>query len=93
MRDRRVRNALARGRAKQHDYLAGALMDQAHKGPIAAIFLLKSRFGYRDGGEADSESRPQVIINLPGALPPSRYIETIAPESLPTPSPKPEEEK
>ena len=73
VRDRRVANALARGRGQMHDVLVDALMRQKERGPVPSIFLLKARFNYRDQGDPDGESRPTVVINLPGAAPLADY--------------------
>lgn len=63
-----VADALAAGQQKMHDALVHKLYEKAVEGDtVSLLFLLKCRFGYREGDELNSDSKPQVIINLPGA--------------------------
>jgi hypothetical protein len=68
-----VAEAYAEGQRRMHDSLVGRLFDAAMKGAVVPnLFLLKTRFGYREGDEP-SELRPQITINLRGALSPEQY--------------------
>ena len=68
--------ALERGRAIEHDQLVGTLFDQAinHKNTTAAIFLLKTRHGYRENEPLD-QGGPQINLTfeLPGSVDPKTY--------------------
>ena len=65
--------AIATGRAQWHDRHVGLLNAAAEKGQIiASMFLLKSRFGYREGS-APEDARPTVVINLPSAADVTSY--------------------
>ena len=45
---------------------------------IAAMFLLKARHGYKEGEPVgEQNSRVQIDIKLPGALPPTVYAQVI----------------
>lgn len=49
-RDPAVQEAIDRGRAVEHDKLVGVLFEQAMSGQyVPAMFLLKTRHGYREG--------------------------------------------
>jgi len=72
-RDERLEAALARGLAANEVELLGVLQTAARKGMfVPAIFLLKARHGYREGDAPDT--RPNVVINLPDALPMDQYM-------------------
>jgi hypothetical protein len=71
--------ALDAGRAIEHQQLHNALHTAAMNGNIvAAIFLLKTRHGYREQDSA-RDVASQVVINLPGALPLDQFTKTIKP--------------
>jgi len=65
--------------------LVSALVRQALEGYApAAMFLLKTRFGYREGEALDAEqARPSVVINLPAAMSPEDYRRLISLEQEP----------
>ncbi len=66
-------DAIAAGRARWHDRHVGLLNAAAEKGQIiASMFLLKSRFGYREGAALE-EGRAPVVINLPAASSLEKY--------------------
>lgn len=68
-RDPRVRAAMERGKAREHDVLTGALHRMSEKNNVAAaIFLLKARHGYSDQGNTATPA-VQVNVTLPGAVP------------------------
>ena len=74
--DEKALAAWEAGRAVEHEALRGLLFDKAMAGNVAsAMFLLKTRFGYRekgdDGGGAD---RVTVEFKLPAPLAPEQYV-------------------
>jgi hypothetical protein len=76
-----LREALQRGRETERAALHGVLYTAAMAGnPIAAMFLLKARHGYREGDQGETANRVQVIFSLPGALSPSEYIDAGHPD-------------
>jgi hypothetical protein len=69
--------ALSRGLASFEAELVGHLVAAMRKGAfVPAIFLLKARFGYREGDAP--ESKPNIIINLPDAMAPAAYLDMLA---------------
>lgn len=63
-----LREAMDEGREAEHKVLHNSLFEQAKKGNItAAIFLLKTRHGYREGDQTASANKVSVTFNLPGA--------------------------
>jgi hypothetical protein len=78
-----IYEALHAGLAEEHDALVRFLFDQAKKGnTTAAIFLLKTRHGYRENEPLDQ--RPNVTINfeLPGATDPKTYEAQVLRKSI-----------
>lgn len=72
-----LEEALQRGRSAEEHTLVAKLHEAALAGNVvAAIFLLKSRHGYRDQGNA-SDERPNIIINLPDANSTDAYLRRI----------------
>ncbi|GMU66513.1 MAG: hypothetical protein AMXMBFR36_27870 [Acidobacteriota bacterium] len=67
--DRGLRDALARGRAREHKALVDALYAEAVDGGNvpAALFLLRCRHGY-DDKSADTGARVNVTVSLPPPL-------------------------
>jgi hypothetical protein len=69
-----LRDAFERGRERERHVLHNRLYRIATESQserdasIAAMFLLKARFGYREGDQSDSGNRVQVAITLPSAL-------------------------
>jgi hypothetical protein len=80
-----VEEALERGHAGLADELTHLLLKQARKGNvIAAIFLAKARCGWREGDMP--EARANVVIQLPDASSPERYMKIIgAGAAIPSP--------
>lgn len=71
-----LREAFARGRERERQMLHGTLTKQAKEGNvIAAIFLLKSRHGYRENDQSDIANRVQITFQLPGALAKEQFID------------------
>jgi len=80
-----LKAAYEQGRAVEHDTLVGVLFEKAVKGDTtAAMFLLKCRHNYRDGGITVEDNRQiKVGIMLPQSLKPEQYqriIDTTATE-------------
>jgi hypothetical protein len=72
--------AYAEGKGDEEAALVGLLRKKAEDGDApSAMFLLKSRHGYRDRGETDGGSQPgvSVTISLPGPLAPDAYAKLI----------------
>jgi hypothetical protein len=72
--------AYADGKSEEEAHLVSLLRKKAEEGDgPAAMFLLKSRHGYRDRGDTDTSSQPgvQVTISLPGPLPAEQYARLI----------------
>lgn len=73
--DSGLQEAFQAGREKEHHALFNALFTQATtKGnTTAAIFLLKSRHGYREGDQSDNANKVQINFQLPGAMPMAQF--------------------
>jgi len=65
-------------RQSLHNVLYRLAVEQQDK--IAAMFLLKSRHGYREGDQSEQSNRVAITFNLPGAMTPDQYktIEAVA---------------
>ena len=75
-RDTKAQDAFDLGTAANEDELRNLLMDQARDGNVtAAIYLTKARHGWVEGMAPDT--RPNVIINLPDALPIEEYMRRV----------------
>lgn len=73
-----VAEAFERGHARLADEITHLLLSHARKGNIvAAIFLAKTRLGWRETGPSDSGTKVAVQINLPGAMDPASYAKAI----------------
>jgi len=74
-----LKAAYDQARAVEHDSLVGVLFDKALAGDsIAAMFLLKCRHNYRDGGVTiESNNRVQIGIMLPQSLNADQYRQII----------------
>ncbi len=70
-----IKEALDQGRAIEHDLLVGSLLESAvkQKNVTAAIFLLKTRHGYRENEPLDQGPKVQINFELPGAVDPKTY--------------------
>ena len=65
-----LRDAMDEGREAEHKVLHNALFKQAQNGnTTAAIFLLKTRHGYREGDQTGAANKVSVTFNIPGPLP------------------------
>ena len=74
--DEKALAAWEAGRAVEHEALRGVLFDKALAGNVAAaMFLLKTRFGYREkGDEGGGTDRVTVEFKLPAPLDESSYV-------------------
>lgn len=70
-----LQDAFDTGREKERYALHNMLYRLAveEKDKIAAIFLLKSRFGYREGDQGDQGNRVSINFTLPGAMKPEAF--------------------
>lgn len=58
----------------EHKVLFNALFKQAQNGnTTAAIFLLKTRHGYREGDQSELANRVSINFQLPGAMPLAQF--------------------
>lgn len=64
-----LKAAYDEGVEAEHQMLVSALKRQMDKSPVPAIFLLKTRHGYREGDQSELGNRVSVTFNLPGAQP------------------------
>lgn len=65
-----LQTALDEGREREHHALFNALYENATKGGnvTAAIFLLKTRHGYREGDQSEIANKVSINFQLPGAM-------------------------
>ena len=70
-----LREAYQQARAIEHDSLVGVLFEKAMAGDsVSAMFLLKCRHNYRDGGLVIEDNRSvRIGIMLPQSLNPEQY--------------------
>lgn len=76
-----LQDALDEGRAKEHNKLYNALFLQATDGKnaAAAMFLLKTRHGYRENGPSEGDTGPKVnlTVNIPAPLNQDQYKQLV----------------
>lgn len=67
--------AQAVGRPAQYDAEGNVIQAEQKPNPSAAMFLLKTRHGYREQGPADGDDSPRVNLtfNLPAPLEPEQW--------------------
>ena len=71
----KLRDAMDAGRDEEHTLLRDALIRQLDKGPVAAIFLLKARHGYREGDQSETANRVSINFTLPAAIPLAQFTQ------------------
>lgn len=78
-RDERVQEAYEEGLGAFEYEMVEYLAKAAEKGNVAAaMFLLKTRCGYRENGDpSEVAPRSNVIINLPASIPMEEYRKAI----------------
>ena len=73
--DPALKEAFAQGRERERQMLHGVLHDAAKGGNIiAAIYLTKSRHGYREGADESQANRVSVTFNIPAATPLNQFM-------------------
>lgn len=73
-----ARNVLEEARQIEETKLVGVLFEKAMKGDAtSAMFLLKTRHGYREGAELVNANQVNVRITLPGAKDPTEYLKEV----------------
>ena len=71
-------HALTAGRGIEHDKIRGVVYDRCIRGDRrACVFLLKTQFGYREGGTDVEIVQNNIKITLPGALDRESYKKII----------------
>ena len=71
-----VQTALDRGRGVLHDELVSILVQQARAGQfVPAMFLLKSRFGYKEGAQIDVTVDHGGVLVVPAEMTVQQYLE------------------
>jgi hypothetical protein len=69
-----ARETLEEARQIEENKLFGMLYEKAMEGDtVSAIFLLKTRHGYREGAELVNANQVNVKITLPGSMDPDDY--------------------
>lgn len=70
-----LQTAFDEGREREHKALFTMVYEKAMAGDtVSALFLLKTRHGYREGDQSDQANRVSINFTLPGALKPEQYI-------------------
>jgi len=73
-----VQAAMEAGLAKEHKALRSILIEKALAGDtVCILFALKTRHGYREAAPVEHESRVNIQISLPAALPAIDYAKVI----------------
>ena len=89
--DPALRAAFDAGRENERHTLHNVLYRLATEkhNPIAAMFLLKARHGYKEGDQGEHGSRVQITFTLPGAMRPDQFVQAHdrSPENLALPKP------
>lgn len=65
--------ALDEGIEEEHQTLLASLRKHMASSPTPAIFLLKTRHGYREGDQTSVTNKVSFTFNIPGALTPDQY--------------------
>lgn len=73
--DERLAAAYDEGVEEEHQMLVAALKARLADSPAAAMFLLKTRHGYREGDQTGQANRVQVTFNLPGAASKEQWVQ------------------
>lgn len=70
-----VQAALDRGRGVLHDELVSILVQQARAGQfVPAMFLLKTRFGYKEGAQLDVNVEHGGVLVVPAEMTVEQYL-------------------
>lgn len=84
----RIRAAYDEGIEEEHQVLLQSLRSHMASSPTPAIFLLKTRHGYREGDQTGQANRVEVTFNLPGAASKDDWLSARVIDVDPTPAPK-----
>lgn len=76
----RLAAAYDEGVEEEHQMLVAALKARLDV-PAAAMFLLKTRHGYREGDQTGQANRVQVTFNIPGAASKDQWVKARVVES------------
>lgn len=79
----KLQAAYDEGVEEEHQMLIGSLRSHMAASPTPAIFLLKTRHGYREGDQTGQANRTQVTINLPGAATKEQWTQARVIETAP----------
>lgn len=73
-----LQEAFDQGREQERHTLHNVLYRQAVEqgNATAAMFLLKTKHGYREGDQSDQANRITINFSLPGALPMAEFVES-----------------
>jgi len=74
--DAELKEAFDAGRERERHTLHNVLFSLATEkaNPIAAMFLLKARHGYREGDQGETANRVSINFTLPGAMRPEQFV-------------------
>lgn len=73
--DERLEAAYDEGVEEEHQVLIASLRSHMASSPTPAIFLLKTRHGYREGDQTGQANRVQITFSLPGAATPEQWAQ------------------
>lgn len=77
-----AKQALQEARAIEEGKLVGKLFEKAMNGSeTACMFLLKTRFGYKEGAPVENANAVQVNITIPASMDPEQYANKIEVEN------------
>jgi len=75
-----IQQAMAEGNSHLHEQVFGMLYKRAMDGDtIAILFLLKSRFAYKEGTTQEVNHNVRVSFELPASLSADHYSKLISP--------------
>lgn len=83
--DERLQAAYDEGVEEEHQVLLASLRSHMANSPTPAIFLLKTRHGYREGDQTGQANRVQVTFELPGAASKEQWVNARVIDAEPEP--------
>ncbi len=76
--DERALEVFEEAKKIEEDALVGMLYEKAMQGDTtSAMFLLKTRHGYKEGAEQVNANQVNVKITLPGSMEPKDYLKEV----------------
>ena len=81
--DPRLQAAYDEGVEEEHQVLLASLRKHMDASPTPAIFLLKTRHGYREGDQTGQANRVELTFNLPGAASKEQWTQARVIEAKP----------